>query len=352
MGIPLIITGHETLLDDLLRLCAAAGCTPEVATEPGVVVGSWSTAGLVLVGVDVSEEVARLDLPRRPGVHLVGWDRVPDQAFRTAVRIGAENVAELPRSEAWVLETLAEATEGGARQALTLGVLGGSGGSGATTFACSLALAAARRGPACLLDTDPQGPGVDRVLGFDDADGVRWGALQQTTGRISARSLREALPRRERLGVLTWATGAQSSLQAFTVREAMSAAVRGHDLVVVDLPRTGSALTEELAARCDHLVVTVRATLPGLASAARVVAGASGSGPVSLVVRGPGVDPAEVARAVGAPVLATMSDQRGLDEAVDLGLGPLRSRRGVLSRAAERVLDGVGTGHLAGRSAA
>ena len=58
-----------------------------------------------------------------------------------------------------------------------------------------------------------------------------------------------------------------------------------------------------------------------------------------LVVRGHGIDPPGVARAVGAPVLAAMGDQRGLDEMVDLGAGPVRSRRHVLGRTAERVLD-------------
>jgi hypothetical protein len=34
------------------------------------------------------------------------------------------------------------------------------------------------------------------------------------------------------------------------------------------------------------------------------------------------------------PLLATMSDQRGLDESINLGAGPARSRRGALARAA------------------
>ena len=57
-----------------------------------------------------------------------------------------------------------------------------------------------------------------------------------------------------------------------------------------------------------------------------------------MVVRGSGVDVEEAAGVLGAPVLATMADQRGLDEAVDLGLGPLRSRRSVLGRTAGQVL--------------
>ena len=60
---------------------------------------------------------------------------------------------------------------------------------------------------------------------------------------------------------------------------------------------------------------------------------------LTLVIRGAGADPRDVARVVGAPVIAEMTDQRGLDESIDLGLGPVRSRRGPLGRTALRVLD-------------
>ncbi|NHA00849.1 hypothetical protein G5V59_15460 [Nocardioides sp. W3-2-3] len=61
------------------------------------------------------------------------------------------------------------------------------------------------------------------------------------------------------------------------------------------------------------------------------------------MLRGEAFDPDEVRRAVGLPVLVQMRDQRGLAEAVDLGLGPLRSTRGPLARAAAQVLgDTVG----------
>ena len=36
-----------------------------------------------------------------------------------------------------------------------------------------------------------------------------------------------------------------------------------------------------------------------------------------------------------------MPDQRGLDEAIDLGAGPVRSRRGALARAARQVAERV-----------
>lgn len=339
MTTPLLITRDPSLRDEVARLAAAAGVSPEVAADPVAALRSWTGASVVLVGADLGAELVEVSPPRRPGVYVVGWGRLPDELFRVAVGLGAEHVAELPRSDAWALELLADAGEQQDRQGLTVGVVGGSGGAGATVFSCALASIAARSGPACLIDTDPFGPGVDRVLGMEGVDGVRWDSLEQTSGRMGARSLREALPHREELGVLTWAAGLAGSLQAFAAREAMSAASRGHDAVVLDLARNGGDLTEELMARCQHLVVLARASVPGLASAARFVAGARETGPVTLVLRGNGVDAAEAARLVGVPVMVAMSDQRGLDEGVDLGAGPLRSRRGALARAAEETLE-------------
>jgi hypothetical protein len=59
---------------------------------------------------------------------------------------------------------------------------------------------------------------------------------------------------------------------------------------------------------------------------------------IGLFLRGTGVDEDAVAKLVGAPVLARMNDQRGLTEAIDLGFGPVRSRRSPLGRAAAGVL--------------
>ncbi|MCD4532720.1 CpaE-like family protein [Nocardioides sp. cx-169] len=337
---PLFVTSDETLLDELLRLAAAAGATPEVA-EAGTALRSWTAAPLVLVGADAAEETARLGPHRRAGVHVVSWGPVPHELFRTALALGAESVTELPRSDTWLTETLTDLGDDAPARSLVVGVVGGSGGAGATTFACALGQVAARTGHAVVVDCDPLGPGVDRVLGLESHDGFRWDALCQTTGRLSGRALREALPRRGRLGVLSWYSGTAGSLQAFAVREALSAARRGHDVVVVDLPRSTAPLVEEVVARCDLVVVVVQPTVAGVASTARLVP-RLGTGPqLRLVVRGSGLDPRAVARATGVPVLAEMSDQRGLAEAIDLGLGPVRSPRGRLGRAAADVLAQV-----------
>jgi secretion/DNA translocation related CpaE-like protein len=343
MTAPLVVTADDTLLDELLRLSAAAGTTPEVAHDVPAALRAWLDAPLVLVGVDLAADLARAAPSRRDGVFVVLLGTRPDPLFEVALRVGAESVADLPRSEGWLVERLTDVVDTGRARGLTIGVIGGSGGAGATTFACALAQVAARAGPAVVIDTDPLGPGVDRVLGLDAVEGVRWDALCHTTGRLGARALRDSLPRRDGPAALTWYGGPQPhALPDAAVREALSAAQRGHDTVVVDLRRSLDPMIEEVAARCDQVLVVVEAGVPAAAAAVRVCGSFADPGSLRLVVRGPGIGDEALSHLVGAPVTVRMHDQRGLAEAIDLGFGPVRSRRGPLGRAAAGVLAGLG----------
>lgn len=338
MDTPLIVTRDPALEEELFRLAAAAGAVPHIVHDAASGLRGWGVAPLVLVGADLAPELSMLAPPRRSAAYVVAQGSIADDLFAAALRMGAEDVVALPRSEGWLVEVMTDLGDGGPEPALTLGVVGGSGGAGATTFACALGQVAARTGPAVVIDTDPQGPGVDRVLGLEADPGARWDALQQTTGRLSSRSFREALPRRGELRALTWSPGPQGTLQAFAVRAALSAAQRGHRTVLLDLPRTGNGLVTELVARCDQVVVVVVPTVSGVASAVRVCARLADFPRLRLVLRGAGAAADDVARVTGLPVVASMVDQRGVDEAVDLGLGPVRNRRGPLGRAAADVL--------------
>jgi secretion/DNA translocation related CpaE-like protein len=337
---PLIVTGDPSLRDELLRFAAAAGAAPADTADPATALRDWAGAALVLVGADLVSEAAALGPPRRGDVHVVRWSGGPDDVFRSALALGAESVVDLPGAEGWLVERLTDVGEQPAR-GRTVGVVGGAGGAGATTLACALGQVAAPSGPTLVVDTDPLGPGVDRLLGLEVADGIRWDALAQATGRLGSRSLRQAVPGRDGLGMLTWPPGSRSPLELPAVREALSAARRGHDLVVLDLARHQGRLLEELAARCDHLVVVAPATVVGAAATARLLEHLPESGARHLALRRGSVPAADMARATGVPVLVEVPEQRRLAEAVDLGLGPVRSRRSRLARAARFVLDVV-----------
>ena len=338
MSAPLFVTRDRSLLDELLRLAAAAGVTPDVAGEATTALRGWASAALVVLGADIAAEVAAVAPPRRCGVHVAGWAPVAPDLFRLAVGVGAESVTALPEASGWLVERLTDLGDPEPARGLLLGVVGGSGGAGATTFACALGQVAALSGPSLVVDADPLGPGVDRVLGVETREGIRWDALARTSGRLSARSLRDALPRRAGVAALTWYAGPTAPLEPGAVREALSAARRGHDTVVVDLPRSGNGLVDEVAARCDELLVLTVPTVAGVASAARLCARYVDVTRLALVVRGSGIDAAEVSAVTGVPVRARMPDQRAMAESIDLGLGPVRSPRGPLGRTAARVL--------------
>ena len=347
---PLLLTADASLVADLRRLGAAAGTAVEVAS-PAEARPEWLRAPIVLVGSDALATLVASAPTRRERVHVVGMAPVPDAVFREALALGAESVLELPAAESWLVQSLADSADGPVAPAPVVGVVGGAGGVGASTFAAALAARAAHdagdRAPVVLVDADRLGGGVERIVGLDPVDGTHWARLAESAGRLGSRSLRDALPSHRGLAVLGWGAGARPGLEPALVREVLRAAQRGTALVVVDLPRWSDPATVELLARCDHLVVVTGETVPAVAACAQVLGSATAVPHVHLVVRrsGTGAAPAEVASALDLPLRAVLGHQRGLDEAVGLGRGPLPSRRGPLLRAVGAVLRAI---HAAG----
>ena len=340
-GSPLVVSADQALVAEVVRLAAAAGAVPQVVTDVAVALRFWSTAPVVLVGPDRAAALAAAAPPRRARVHVVGVGPPGATLFRDALGCGADSVLDLPAAGSALVDLLADAVDeagiGADGPGVLIGVIGGAGGVGATVFATALAQAISATVAVLLVDADPHGAGIDRVLGLEGVDGVRWDGLAQATGRLGARSLRNALPGRGRLSVLTWSADRSRGLPAATMREALSAGCRGYDAVVVDLPRYPDPVVDDVLVRCDHVLLVSTTTVPAVAAAARV-ARRLPAATSTVVLRGPGggVGEPEVSHLLGLPVLVRMPDQRGLDEAVSLGLGPTRSRRGPLARAAGR----------------
>lgn len=340
---PLLVSRDPLLLADLQRLAAAAGSAPVVAEDVGTAMAAWGSSPLILVGQDLARPLAGAAPGRRDGVHLVAREPVVGDLYREALALGAESVITLPDAAGELVALIAEAEEGVVAPGLTVGVVPGCGGAGASVLATALALELAGRAATLLIDADPLGAGLDRILGMEGSDGIRWDALLQASGRLSGRALREALPRHEDLRLLAWPPRPGAPLDGPAAREALAAARRGFAHVVLDAPRHLDAPTRDLLARCDRVVVVATLSVPALAAAVRVVDQLP-DGPVrGLVARVGrcGVSAASAARLLDLPLLAHMSDQRGIQEAVELGLGPVRSARGPLPRAARAVAGWV-----------
>ncbi|MEY9857564.1 hypothetical protein ABH935_003172 [Catenulispora sp. GAS73] len=193
---PLAVTSDPALAEALLRIAAEAGVRIEIVPGPSAARHRWNAAPLVLVGVDQTGEVARAGLPRRPEVALIGRDLDDASVWQRGSAVGAAHVLILPDCERWLAGLLAEADAPAEEPGAVVAVLSGRGGAGGSTLAAALALAGVRRGlRSTLVDLDPAGGGIDLLFGLETEPGPRWSELAQwRDGRLSGRSLRDALP--------------------------------------------------------------------------------------------------------------------------------------------------------------
>lgn len=358
----LIVTEDEELLDDLLRLCAAAGAEAEVAHGAPLSrvawagwsgAAAWEKAPLVLVGDDCAGAPGLSGASgggtpgaaRRAGVLLVGKDLDDPGVWERGARIGAEGVVMLPDAESWLAGRIADAAECVGRPALTVGVLGGRGGAGASTLACALAVTAARNGQrTMLIDGDALGGGLDVLLGGERTEGLRWPAFAESRGRVGGGALAESLPRLHDLSVLSWDRGDSVLIPADAMKSVLSAARRRGGVVVVDLPRRIDETVAEALAQTDLGLLLVPAELRAVAAAHRVASRAqmvlrdlravvrTPGGPGGARGYGPGLDEEEVARLLRLPLAGELPWEAGLLEAVERGVPPGAKTSGALSR--------------------
>nr|WP_206323731.1 septum site-determining protein Ssd [Streptomyces sp. HNM0574] len=360
----MIVTEDEDLLDDLLRLCAAAGVEAQVAHgAPGSQeswaswggAGAWEAAGLVLVGDDCAgtggfggPDGARPGALRRDGVLLVGRDLDDPGVWERGARIGAEGIVMLPDAENWLAGRIADAAEGIGRPALTLGVMGGRGGAGASTLACALAVTAARTGRrTMLIDGDPLGGGLDVLLGGERTEGLRWPAFAESRGRVGSAALEESLPKLHDLSVLSWDRGDSVLIPADAMKSVLAAARRRGGVVVVDLPRRIDETVAEALVQLDLGLLVVPAELRTVAAANRVASRMrmmlrdlravvrTPGGPGGPRSYGTGLDDEEVAGLLGLPLAGELPWEPGLLECVETGIPPGARRHGALSRFCE-----------------
>lgn len=335
----LVLATRPEVADPVHQQAAAAGV--RVATEDAP--PSGEAPALVLAEPDRLADVRHARFSRRGPLHVVAPSPVADGVYRRALQAGASSVIAVPDDLPRLASLLTDLDR--PRQGRVVAVTGGSGGVGASTLAAAVALRVASRPdspPTLLVDLDPAGPGLARLAGGTFPPGIGWADLVGLDGRLAAAELRDAVPRVGALGLLGWSDDPGGRGAALPVAEVLSAAVRGHDWVVIDVPR--GAVDPVLEIDCDLVVVLVDGSVAGVASAARRLPALRAAGvPVAVMVRtrrGP-AEVSDVARVLDADLLGEVREDRRLREHLDLGLGPLRGRRAVLGRAADRVIAAV-----------
>lgn len=329
---PVVWTVDPDLRDEVERLSAACGQTVDRADDLAGLRRTWRQAPCVMVGVDRLDALVAAALPRRERVVLVGFGPEDATWWRRAVEARIDHVVVLPEAHETLLRLITDVADGGAGTATTVAVVGAGGGAGASTLAVVIGLTAAAQGHrSTLIDLDPDGAGVDLVLGAEAHDGLRWTDLAASHGRLGAAALRSALPEVDGLPVLTFGPDARSSLGSETAQAVLDAAARSSDLVVLDVPRRPDEAATEALATAD---VTLVATRPDVCSAAAAVRVAGQvrrwCHDVRLVVRTRrrgAATGALLAEQLGLPLAGTVPTRPAVVGSVNDGLGPVRRTR-------------------------
>src|SRR4051794_16237105 len=342
---PLVVSSDDALLDDLLRLLAAAGATAEMTSGSGALRRAHRDAPLVLLGADVLTRAPVLALPRRPGVLVATAGEPGTEVWAAAVEAGAERVVVLPRDETWLVERVAAAVRAPTRPGWLAVVGGACGGAGASTLATALALAPPPGTPdgVLLVDGDGWSAGLDLLLGAERAQGLRWPELSGLSGRVSGAALLAALPEAHGVPVLS---ASREVPQDVAPEALLAVATGGRESgcgVVVDLPRRSHA-AETLLAEADLAVLLVPARLRAGASARVLLHGDAGPWSAAQVVTRSvpgGLSRQEVTDVVGRPVLAELGTDRSAVVRSERGEPPAVSARSPLGALSRRLLDEV-----------
>jgi MinD-like ATPase involved in chromosome partitioning or flagellar assembly len=217
-----------------------------------------------------------------------------------------------------------------------IGVVGGSGGVGASSFAAVLAAA----GGALLVDLDVAGGGIDVTLGIESTAGARWSGLRLAGGRLDPDALVGGLPRWGSVPVLA---ADVADLDPDAVLQVLDVA-RSAGPVVLDLPRRSCPERAAALLQSRLVVVLARADVDGLVAAHALVATLPEL-PNGLICRRGEVAAVDAARLVGVPLLG---------ELPPLGRNRMVLNSHRLPSAAARVAAGVlrGLGPVVDTSAA
>ncbi len=363
---PLVVTDDEDLLDELLRIAAAAGVEINHARTPDNR-ALWRSAPVVLLDARHVRGAVLAQLPRRPGVVVVAASEPDGNVWEHCVLLGVERTVLLPQAEDLLVAVLADTVHRGPGGGRVVSVIGARGGAGTSTMAAAVAIAGLHAGVGVVLaDCDPWGAGLDLLLGLETDPGLRWTDLATPVGRVPADALHDSLPsvagrrpgpvpgrRRSgtQPGVLSvlshgrFDDAVDAPPAPDTLAVVLDACRRAGEIAVLDLPRTPDPLADVALEHSDLVVLVSTTDVMACYAARRVVDRIDAAGArTGLVVRGPsigGLGADDVARSLDLPLIAQMRPQPHLARDVELGHAPGEDPRSPLGRAARAVLAAI-----------
>lgn len=230
-------------------------------------------------------------------------EEIPRELWERALTAGARAVLPLPAGSEGFLSQLAELARPRAVSRV-IGVAGGCGGAGASSFAARLAAAARRHGSAVLIDADPLGGGLDLLVEDPVTTGIGWADVSGL-GPDDGQALRDGLPRVDDVRLLTARDHVGPTPESLV--RVLTALRPVGSTVVVDL---ADDLVSVCAEHIDDLLLVVPTSDHGVRAAARRLHTWHVPDAVARVIvrrRGP-LTAAEVSQDLALPLAASFRD--------------------------------------------
>ena len=277
-GQPLIITDDELLLDDLLRVAAAAGVDVTHTREPDSRT-LWRAAGVVLIDAAlVSAAVDARPAPARRGWWWWRRARRGSELWELCVRLGVDRTVLLPESEE-IVDRTAVRRRSGRRGQRAVHCRARRLRRGRRVGIRRLDRLRGRRGARtrCCWSTVTRGaPGLDVLLGIETEPGLRWEDLAAPSGRLQVDALRRALPGvavgSGRVAVLCHGRGSDGDISPDVLTVVLDAGRRMGAATVIDLPRQPGPVADRVLEQADLVVLVTPADVRGCWAAERVCA--------------------------------------------------------------------------------
>lgn len=210
----------------------------------------------------LAERAPTLGGDHRPLLVVTGGGAIPAALWSLALDVGARAVLPLPDRSEELLSRLADLARP-RTAAVVIGVAGGTGGAGASSFAARLAAAGRLHGPVTLIDADPLGGGLDLLVEAPAREGIGW-AEAAGLGPDDGGALRDGLPRVDEVRLLVAREEPAPAPAALAGTLASLSPLGG--IVIADL---GAEMVPVAAEHLDHLLLVVPATDHAVRSAAR-----------------------------------------------------------------------------------
>lgn len=208
-------------------------------------------------------ELGKFSPPRTKTPFVFVTDHAPNaENYKTAIREGANDLLELPKESAGLLQKLSDLENYKQTRAKTIGIISGSGGAGASTIASLAAWGLRRKFQTVLVDLIPDGGGLDVIFAQESNPASRWGEFENSQGEIPVKTFQSELINIESLSLMSYGRDNLANNPQVN-RKVLNSLLQAFELAIVDvnLSNLNKINFHEVILICTNTVRSVAASM-------------------------------------------------------------------------------------------